>query len=209
MTWWWNGLRSSLSAWRGDVEIFRGKCEQYILISSGAVYERPLREPYITESTPLNNRHWQYGRDKRACEEAALNAYRAENFPVTIVRPSLTYGDTQIPFAMGSWQHLVVAGAEECSTASPSSSTATARAFEHDAQFRLCKGLCRHHGPQAVHRRSVSHHLGRSADLGRNRHRDRRGRGRSPSWCTSLPTRSSASCPTRRATCSAIRPPAR
>lgn len=88
-----------------DVEIFRGKCEQYILISSGAVYERPLRGPYITESTPLNNRHWQYGRDKRACEEVALNAYRAENFPVTIVRPSLTYGDTQIPFAMGSWQH--------------------------------------------------------------------------------------------------------
>ena len=26
-----------------------------------------------------------------------MQAYREEGFPVTIVRPSLTYGDTQIP----------------------------------------------------------------------------------------------------------------
>lgn len=86
-----------------DIELFSGKCGQYILISSAAAYERPQRNYLITESTSLNNRYWQYGRDKRMCEETALRAYREEGFPVTIVRPSLTYGDTQIPFAMGSW----------------------------------------------------------------------------------------------------------
>ena len=86
-----------------DIDLFLGKCDQYILISSAAAYERPMRTWRITESLSLNNRYWQYGRDKRACEATALAAYREKEFPVTIVRPSLTYGDTQIPFAMGSW----------------------------------------------------------------------------------------------------------
>jgi len=88
-----------------DIELFRGKCAQYILISSSAAYERPQRSVYITESTSLNNRFWQYGCDKRQCEEVALKAYRDEEFPVTIVRPCLTYGNTQIPYAVGSWGH--------------------------------------------------------------------------------------------------------
>ena len=33
---------------RRDVEIFNGVCDQYILISSCAAYERPLRSPVIT-----------------------------------------------------------------------------------------------------------------------------------------------------------------
>ena len=32
-----------------------------------------------------------------------MKAYREEDFPVTIVRPSLTYGDTQIALAINSW----------------------------------------------------------------------------------------------------------
>ena len=32
-----------------------------------------------------------------------MRAYREEGFPVTIVRPSLTYGETQIPLAINSW----------------------------------------------------------------------------------------------------------
>src|ERR1051326_1602119 len=33
-----------------------------------------------------------------------MKAYREEGFPVTIVRPSLTYGDTQIPLITNSWE---------------------------------------------------------------------------------------------------------
>jgi nucleoside-diphosphate-sugar epimerase len=32
-----------------------------------------------------------------------MKAYREENFPITVVRPSLTYGETQIPLAVNSW----------------------------------------------------------------------------------------------------------
>lgn len=56
----------------------------------------------ITESTPLANPHWQYSRDKIACEERLLKAWREEGFPVTIVRPSLTY-DPNFPIAIGGW----------------------------------------------------------------------------------------------------------
>ena len=34
-----------------------------------------------------------------------MQAYRDDGFPVTIIRPSLTYGPSQIPLAGGSWQH--------------------------------------------------------------------------------------------------------
>ena len=88
-----------------DADILLGHCGQYIGISSCASYERPMRNPVVTESTPQNNVYWQYGRDKRAIEEALFRAYRETGFPVTIVRPSLTYGNTQIHLAMGSWQH--------------------------------------------------------------------------------------------------------
>ncbi|MDR1537701.1 MAG: NAD-dependent epimerase/dehydratase family protein [Clostridiales bacterium] len=87
----------------GDVNLLLGKTRQYILISSCAAYERPMKRHLVTEDLPLNNKFWQYGRDKRMCEEEAMTAYRELGFPVTIVRPSLTYGDSQIPYAMGCW----------------------------------------------------------------------------------------------------------
>jgi nucleoside-diphosphate-sugar epimerase len=56
----------------------------------------------ITESTPLHNPFWSYSRDKIACEDRLTRAYREEGFPVTIVRPSLTY-DPNFPIAIGGW----------------------------------------------------------------------------------------------------------
>ncbi len=86
-----------------DVELFSGKCGQYIFISSASAYQKPVSHYRITESTPLANPHWQYSRNKIACEEALLGAYREKGFPATIVRPSLTYGETMIPHVVGSW----------------------------------------------------------------------------------------------------------
>jgi nucleoside-diphosphate-sugar epimerase len=57
----------------------------------------------ITESTPLVNPFWQYSRDKIACEELLVDAFEKDGFPATIIRPSLTYGLTQIPVVIGSW----------------------------------------------------------------------------------------------------------
>ncbi|NNJ08935.1 SDR family oxidoreductase [Chloroflexales bacterium ZM16-3] len=87
-----------------DIALFTGRTGQYIFISSASAYQRPVGHYLVTESTPLVNPFWEYSRNKIACEERLMRALREEGFPVTIVRPSLTYGDTQIPLVMNSWQ---------------------------------------------------------------------------------------------------------
>jgi len=87
-----------------DIRLFRGRTKQFIFISSASAYQKPVGCYLITESTPLANPFWQYSRDKIACEEHLIQAWREEGFPITIVRPSLTYGDTQIVLAVNSWQ---------------------------------------------------------------------------------------------------------
>jgi len=90
-----------------DIEIFRGKTGQYIFISSASVYQKVGGHPVITESTPLYNPYWDYSQDKIICEEILNEAYRKSGFPITIVRPSLTY-DTVIPVAIGSWTDYTI-----------------------------------------------------------------------------------------------------
>jgi len=85
-----------------DLALFRGKVGQYIFISSASAYQKPPAVHVITESTPLANPYWAYSQNKIACELRLLRAYRDEGFPVTIVRPSLTY-DPQFPIAIGGW----------------------------------------------------------------------------------------------------------
>jgi nucleoside-diphosphate-sugar epimerase len=85
-----------------DLERFRGRVGQYIFISSASAYQAPPNRLPITESTPLRNPYWQYSRDKIACEDRLIRAYREEGFPVTIVRPSHTYDNTSVPF-YGGW----------------------------------------------------------------------------------------------------------
>jgi nucleoside-diphosphate-sugar epimerase len=87
-----------------DLKLFRGRTGQYVFISSASAYQKPSRHYLITESTPLANPYWQYARDKIACEDRLIEAYREEDFPVTIVRPSHTYGETQIALAVNSWE---------------------------------------------------------------------------------------------------------
>jgi nucleoside-diphosphate-sugar epimerase len=90
-----------------DITLFRGRCNQYVFISSASAYQKPLTHPIITESTPLANPYWRYSQNKIACEERLMQAYREEGFPVTIVRPSHTY-DKRIPISVGNWASYVV-----------------------------------------------------------------------------------------------------
>ena len=85
-----------------DVQLFRGRVGQYVFISSASVYQKPPRDYLLSESTPLNNPYWEYSRNKIACEERLMRAYRDEGFPVTVVRPSMTY-DMNLPIAIGGW----------------------------------------------------------------------------------------------------------
>jgi nucleoside-diphosphate-sugar epimerase len=85
-----------------DLELFRGRTGQYILISSASAYQKPPTDYLITESTPLYNPYWAYSQNKIRCEERLQRAYQDEGFPMTIVRPSLTYA-THFPIAIGGW----------------------------------------------------------------------------------------------------------
>ena len=77
-----------------------GGVGQYVFISSASAYEKPPTDWLVTEETPLSNPHWQYSRDKIACEQVL-----AERSDVrwTVVRPSLTYGPSQVPLVVNSW----------------------------------------------------------------------------------------------------------
>jgi nucleoside-diphosphate-sugar epimerase len=90
-----------------DIRLFRHKTKQFVFISSASAYQKPPSHPVITESTPLYNPFWEYSRNKIACEERLNRSYREENFPITIVRPSLTY-DTVIPAAIGGWTEYTI-----------------------------------------------------------------------------------------------------
>lgn len=85
-----------------DMALFAGRTDQYVFISSASAYEKPPRTPVVTESTPLKNPFWEYSRNKIACEDRLVRAYREQDFPATIVRPSLTY-DSVLPIAIGGW----------------------------------------------------------------------------------------------------------
>lgn len=90
---------------RADIEVFTGRTGQYVFISSASVYQTPPARLPVVESTPLRNPEWQYSRDKIACEEVLVAAYRDAGFPATIVRPSHTYDRTSVPL-IGGWTAL-------------------------------------------------------------------------------------------------------
>jgi nucleoside-diphosphate-sugar epimerase len=88
-----------------DIGLFDGRTRQYVFISSASAYQTPRARVPITESTPLRNPYLQYSRDKIACEDLLVAAYRERDFPATIVRPSHTYDKTLVPFS-GGWTVL-------------------------------------------------------------------------------------------------------
>ena len=79
-----------------DYRLFRGRTRQYIYTSSASAYHKPAASYIVTEGTTLANPHWEYSRNKIACEE------------FTIVRPSHTYDERSVPLGVhgnkGSYQ---------------------------------------------------------------------------------------------------------
>lgn len=91
-----------------DWRLFRGRTRQFIFISSASAYHKPAASHIITEGTALSNPHWEYSRNKAACERFLMSKYQEEGFPVTIVRPSHTYDERKLPIGVrgknGFWQ---------------------------------------------------------------------------------------------------------
>ena len=76
---------------------------QYVHISSGSIYAKPVQQSPISESTPIApTRCCEYATAKWRAELALQRALTEEGFPVTIVRPSHTYDDANPPLP-GGW----------------------------------------------------------------------------------------------------------
>ena len=84
-----------------DIKLFGGRTGQYIFISSASAYQTPPVNLPVSEATLLANPFWEYSRNKIACEERLIRAYREGQLPITIVRPSHTYDRTLLPMRGG------------------------------------------------------------------------------------------------------------
>ncbi|MGH3164571.1 MAG: NAD-dependent epimerase/dehydratase family protein [Trebonia sp.] len=85
----------------GHAELFAGLAGQYVFISTCSVFARPVPSLPVTESSPRRQPVFGYARDKLDCEEYLAAAYRADGFPLTIVRPAHTYDRTVVPVLAG------------------------------------------------------------------------------------------------------------
>lgn len=91
-----------------DYRLFAGKTKQYMYISSASAYNKLPSDHIITEGTTLANPYWEYSRNKIKCEEVLMKHYREDAFPITIIRPSHTFCEKDIPLGVhgpkGSYQ---------------------------------------------------------------------------------------------------------
>ncbi|MCC7206044.1 MAG: NAD-dependent epimerase/dehydratase family protein [Anaerolineae bacterium] len=95
------------------VRAFAGRIGQFIFCSTVDVYQKPAsRYPYV-EGEPYGGLN-DYGRNKVLCEKTLLDAHARGAFPVTIIRPAYTYGETRgAIYPLGSWdtyKHSLLAG---------------------------------------------------------------------------------------------------
>lgn len=75
------------------IEIFRGRIEHYIFISSTVIYAAtdllPITENHPVERGPAQQ---EYGRNKLLCEDILVRAWREQRFPATTVCYSMVMG---------------------------------------------------------------------------------------------------------------------
>ena len=64
-----------------DIRLFSNLVDQFVFISSASAYQKPVKNYFITEETPLENPYWEYSRNKIACENKLMQAYRKQGFP--------------------------------------------------------------------------------------------------------------------------------
>jgi nucleoside-diphosphate-sugar epimerase len=84
-----------------SLSIFKNKCNQFIFISSVAVYNRSIVNRSLTEdNSPMSNPIWDYSVNKVICERYLIEKCAEYAINYTIVRPSITYGNTRIPYGL-------------------------------------------------------------------------------------------------------------
>jgi nucleoside-diphosphate-sugar epimerase len=75
----------------GAIKAFKGRTGQYIFCSTVCVYSGPVATIPTPETEPYHS-IGGYGKNKALCEEMLLREFEA-GFPITIMRPSHTFGE--------------------------------------------------------------------------------------------------------------------
>ncbi len=84
-----------------SIRLYSKYTDQYIYISSCAVYNTSvLNGEMADESSPKIIPIWKYSIDKWKSEETVRSLSKKEGIHYTIIRPSITYDDTRIPYGI-------------------------------------------------------------------------------------------------------------
>jgi nucleoside-diphosphate-sugar epimerase len=75
-----------------DVRAFAGQCGHFIFCSTVCTYGVKVPPNVLVDETLPQEPISEYGRNKVACEKTLLRAHEQKKMPVTIIRPSHTYG---------------------------------------------------------------------------------------------------------------------
>jgi nucleoside-diphosphate-sugar epimerase len=79
--------------------LFKNRTDQYVFISSCAVYSGG-DGCVCTEDSPKVIPIWEYSVNKNKCEELLIKFANISKTNYTIIRPAVTYGDTRIPYGI-------------------------------------------------------------------------------------------------------------
>lgn len=83
-----------------DLKLINGNCTQFILISTDAVYNHPGYDVSEESNIEKFQLKWDYGIKKREAELKLLNLEFKSHW--TVVRPTMTFGNTRMPVGFGS-----------------------------------------------------------------------------------------------------------
>lgn len=85
-----------------STRIVNNHCTQFFYISTDSVYKHPSINLKEDDDIDISDISWKYGYDKRIAE-LYLESHSAEySFYWTVIRPTITFGDTRIPVGFSS-----------------------------------------------------------------------------------------------------------
>lgn len=96
-----------------DIKRFSKNTKRYFFISTTSVYDDSNNDGLIIESQKYLETSWFYSKNKMNAEKVFLQAYKDENFPVTIIRPGHTYNDFTIPANIQGFGYGLIKRIEE------------------------------------------------------------------------------------------------
>lgn len=84
------------------IRAFKGRTGHFIFCSTVDVYAKPAQRYPLLENAPRRGNN-DYGRNKIVCEDLFMAAHNRGDFPVTIIRPAMTYGEGRGIVGLTGW----------------------------------------------------------------------------------------------------------